>query len=160
MLVNQKTKQRKMSPEIRKMLDDMYAYLGKSCAEKAEMMRELNQPLHSNFRQPETLETQQPLEKMLLTPRDVEGIKQIQALCHQIERIRQHINTLNVVYELGLKPAHFFELTDLLVQLDKMIQSSKIAAKKLGIKTEMLPKAKYAEQPTQQANHHNNAKAH
>lgn len=137
-------KQREMSTEIRGVLDNLYAVLEQVRVQNQNKKNELNAPL-----QPEHLEhlqeSEQSTAQMLLTPRQVEGIAQIQALCNQVGRICQQINTLNVVYELGLKPVHFFEIPNLLMQMDEKIQLSKMVAKRLGVKNEVLPKAKFAE---------------
>lgn len=143
---NHEVKKRNVSPEVRNILDNMYAVLSQVANQRANFMRDLNQPFQSrsNFMQQEPLAAQQQQpEKMLLTPKQAEGVAQIQKLANQAERICQQINTLNIVYELGLKPTHFIELPDLLMKLDAMLYESKIAARQQGVKAEALPKAKH-----------------
>ena len=136
MIKNQNVKKRKVSPEIRALLNKTYAMLDCKQAKDAEFMRELNQPYNSSFRaknafrQPETSQISEPV---LLTQQQCEGIRQIQKLCSHIAEMCQQINTINTVCRLKLEPLMLFELTTLLMQMDKEISESKITANQMGL---------------------------
>ena len=136
MIKNQDVKKREVAPEIRALLNKTYAMLDCKQAKDAEFMRELNLPYNSSFharnafRQPETSQISEPV---LLTQQQCEGIRQIQKLCSHITEMCQQINTINTVCRLKLEPLMFFELTMLMMQMDKEIAESKITANQMGL---------------------------
>lgn len=79
----------------------------------------------------------------ILTPMQVEGLRIEQALCRQIIKAAQQINTTSITYELGFGRLLAFEAIQRLDEIDKRIAVARIAARRLGVKS-VLPKVKLA----------------
>lgn len=77
----------------------------------------------------------EPAYDGLLTPMQVECIKEIQHRCFKIDLEVEEINTRLVNAELHqvLPHLHLVEITDLLVRIDKMIREVKANAAAMGV---------------------------
>lgn len=136
---------REMPAAVRGCLDNMYRVLREAGRENRAIVNAVN------FRQPEnafTAEAATPSDlcQAMLTPRQAEVVAEIQALCAGISKMSRQINTLIAVGELNVQPIFLMELPHLLGVLDQRIQSSKVAARRLGVNVEVecLPKARFA----------------
>lgn len=136
--------------KVRTMLDGLYAMLTRKSAELAPLMREIN--MDTNTKLPRRLDgleraDRQPektLRQMLLTPRQVKHCEEIQKLCSQIHKLQEQINMLVVTAELDLPVMQLFELPDYLMKMDSLFADSKVAAARLGVKTDIAPNVKHA----------------